>query len=224
MAEYNNTDKRRTKLYTVLLIFTCALIFLGNFLWQNSVETAVAKTLTSFPTITLVPSLTLPLPSPTVQPTIPPPTATPVRQDLGVPLEDMIKVFEGRGFSFQLRPAEKAGEISLIGYKDNATVILNAGYYNLVSVSYEVSYDALDYLEKHHLPSNGDIGKIVLGDEIYKQKIEPWLSSHSYGSSNYLCFEGILIYLSSDIDTSTSRIDIVLKQDWDIDLLPAECK
>ena len=137
-----NTDTQSTKVYAAIIVFCCILVIFGSYLWQSSLQTAVAKTLTALPTSTVIVPVT-PKPTNTLASTLAPiSTMTPFsRLDLiGASLPYVMSELEKEGFVFD--PVEGQSGSREVRGRYQAMLDPSATRVDLVERQYALVYAA----------------------------------------------------------------------------------
>jgi len=146
------------------------------------------------------------------------------RESLGVSVESALKQFTERGFEFESNVLDD-GRTIYFGDYYQGSLYLTESNRNLIKVQY-----TLDVVGAHDKTiSPREIGTIALGEQIFNEKVKPWLDSeyqnpdvpwdrtHPIEWGQPLCFDGIVVhYYHSNIDLEkTINISIMIEKEWD---------
>ena len=199
---------------TLILLFFCLSACNSS---EIEVQTAVVETLTAIPTATVKPS---PMPLPTAAKKKS--AFDPKGYDFGVLQADVIDYFEKQyGYSFKnYNPGPNQfpsfrrtlpEDVHYEGTGDlGEKIFLSARPRNLVYAEYRIDLESVRYSKL----SVAEFAKFILGDEIYSQIVYPYYYVIDNRTSDFLCFDNIIIWNCVSFEFDEATIMIMLKTDW----------
>lgn len=213
--------KQTRKMSFVDAIFFVFIVLLGSYLYScndRKVAASVASTLTAQPTATLKPTNTPKLTStPSVTPTL---LVVSSRTDLlGLSFDYMISELKKIGFEFEIKEDNYGNRNAYGKYISNKMydVELQEEGHSLVSISYEYGYGIFTE-DNLNTPGFDNVAKLVFGDKIYTEVVEPWYLEGGNRINNVsvsdrvLCFDGYVIWHTHYYELDLVDIKILIER------------
>ena len=125
------------------------------------------------------------------------------REDLGVPVDDVILYFKKIGYKFQMLDTYSTNEIEYLGtYKDAYSVRLYIKNNKFIEGIIDID---LIHLNPSNIEAStlGDLPLAIFGSDLYNTIVVPWFESKP-SNNDTLCFDGIVL---ERIDYSKTRAE-----------------